>query len=202
MPQGLGLAVTRDLATIVALFLPGFIAVSLFGLTNRQIARNRPALQWALWSLAVSLVLVAPTHAVFGILGWPRSALDPQFYLALLALAIFMGYSAGRLAGTERGRRVTTRLHILLSPWTWVQVLSSRRSVVVHLNDGTVLYGYPRHYTDDPREEIRELYSTQPMVLTEDAETGDEQFILLPETEGVLIESSQIRFIQLLQEEP
>ncbi len=58
-----------------------------------------------------------------------------------------------------------------LPPWVWVEVLSPRSYAVLHLDDGTVLYGYPRRYTDDPRETLRELYLEQPMVLTHDPQS-------------------------------
>ena len=199
MFESLGLAV-QDVATVVVLFLPGFVAVSLFEITNPQIARHRPALQWGLWSLAASLVLFAGTHGIFRLADWPRDALDPEFYLVLLATAGIVGYGLGRLTGSQRGRRITKFFKILLPPWVWVQILSSERYVVVHLNDGTVLFGYPRRYTDDPREQIREVYLEQPMVLARDPESGEEHYVSLPEAEGVLVESSKIQFIEVLPE--
>lgn len=201
MFDSLGLAV-QDVATVVALFLPGFISVSLFQLTTPQIARDRPALLWGLWSLAASLVLFPAVHGVFRLADWPRDALDPEFYLTLLAAAAVLGYGGGRLAGSARGQRITQFLRILISPWVWVEVLSSRSYIVIHLNDGTVLYGYPRRYTDDPREAVREVYIEQPMLLATDAETGKEKYVSLPEALGILVDSSKIQFIEILRSKP
>jgi hypothetical protein len=201
MFQGLGLAV-QDVATVVVLFLPGFVAVSLFEFTNPQIARQRPALQWTLWSLATSLVLFAGTHGVFRTADWPRDALDPEFYLALLGIAAIGGYAVGRSAGSDRGRQLTKSLKILLPPWVWVEVLSSRAYAVLHLDDGTVLFGYPRRYTDDPKEQVREVYLEQPMILARDLDSGEDKYVPLPEADGVLVESSKIRFIEMLRAIP
>ena len=200
MFESLGLVV-QDVATVVVLFLPGFVAVSLFEITNPQIARHRPAIQWGLWSLATSLVLFSAIHGIFRVAGWPRDALDPEFYLTLLGMAGAVGYGLGRAAGSDRGRRVTKLLRILLPPWVWVEVLSSRSYAVIHLDDGTVLFGYPRRYTDDPREQVREVYLEEPMVLVQDAESGEERYVPLPEVEGVLVESSKIQFIEMLRAE-
>ncbi|MHB8683106.1 MAG: DUF6338 family protein [Dehalococcoidia bacterium] len=157
---------TRDLASAITLLLPGFVAVSLFEITNPAIARDRQALQWVMWSLVVSLLLFAAVHGLYALVDWPRSPLDPQFYVGLLLSAILVGYGTGRSAGTERGRHITQQLRILLPPWVWVAVLTQRRWVVVHLTDGTILYGYPQRFTDDPREHTRELYLEEPSILS------------------------------------
>ena len=197
MLESLGLAV-QDVATVVVLFLPGFIAVSLFELTTPQIARDRPALLWALWSLAASLFLFSAVHGVFRVADWPREPLDPQFHLSLLTVGGVLGYAAGRLAGTETGRKITKRLKVLIPPWVWVEVLASRNYVVVHLTDGTRLFGYPRRYTDDPREQVREVYLEQPMVLALDPQSGQEEYVPLPQAQGLLVDSTKIQFIQVL----
>lgn len=197
MFESLGLPV-QDVATVVVLFLPGFIAVSLFELTTPQIARDRPALLWGLWSLAASLILFPAAHGIFRLADWPRDALDPEFYLTLLAVGATLGYGTGRIVGTERGQQITKLLKILIPPWVWVEILSSRSYLVVHLNDGTVLYGYPRRYTDDRREQVREVYLEQPMLLTRDPDSGQERYVPLPEAQGILIESSNIQFIEVL----
>lgn len=198
MFDSLGLAV-QDVAAVVTLVLPGFIAVSLFELTTPQIARDRPALLWTLWSLAASLILYPATHAFFRLAGWPRDALDPEFYLSLLAIAAALGYVAGRLVGSERGRRLTRLAKILLPGAVWVEVLSMRNYVVIHLNDGTLLFGYPRRYTDDPTDSVREVYLEQPMLLTLDPESGEKKYAPLPEADGVLVDSSRIHFIEVLR---
>lgn len=191
-----GLAV-QDLASAVTLLLPGFVAVSLFEITNPGIARDRQPLQWVMWSLAVSMLLFAGIHGVYSIADWPRHPLDPEFYVGLLAAATLIGYVTGRSAGSVRGRNLTRSLRILLPPWVWVEVLSERRWVVVHLMDGTILYGYPRRYTDDPREATRELYLEQPSILSISGQ--DIRYRRLPEADGVLIDSTQIQFIEVMQ---
>jgi len=119
--------------------------------------------------------------------------------LALLGAAALIGYSLGRLAGSKTGGQITRSLKILLPPWVWVEVLSTRAYVVIHPIDGTVLYGYPRRYTDDPKESVREIYLEQPMLLSRDPASGEERYVTLPEADGVLIESSKIQFIEVLR---
>jgi hypothetical protein len=67
----------------------------------------------------------------------------------------------------------------------------------VHLKDGTVFYGFPRRYTDDPREHSREIYLTYPMTLTDTP--GGQAFVEMPRTEGILIESANVLYVQIIQ---
>ena len=99
--------------------------------------------------------------------------------------------------GSAPGGRGTHLLRILLPPWVWVEVMTMRRWVVVHLADGTILYGYPRRYTDDPRERTRELYLEHPQVLS--SVDGNKQYVPFPEAAGVLVESSQIQYIEVTE---
>jgi hypothetical protein len=186
----------KDLASAITLLLPGFVAVSLFEAANPGLARHRQTMQWVMWSLTVSLLFYAAAHAAFVQLCWPHDPLDPEFYSSLLAASSIFGYVAGRLAGSEVGRDLTRRAGILIPPWVWVETMSSRRWVVVHLKSKAILYGYPRRFTDDPRENVRELYITNAMILS-----GEDypRFKPFAETDGVLICSSEIEFVQFLE---
>ena len=199
MFQPLGTA-AKDLATVVVLFLPGFIAVSLFEASNPQLTRIRPSLQWALWSLAVSLVLYAAVFGIYSSFNWPLNALDARLYLPLMVLAAVLGYGCGRLAGTEVGRRLARFFRVFVPPWVWVDVMLSRHHIIVHLQDGTRISGYPRRFTDDPTQDVREVYLEYPYILIETEESGPGEWRAFPQTEGVLIASPQIKFIQVLEE--
>jgi hypothetical protein len=182
------------------------VFISLFEVTNPAISRDRQPLQLSLWSLALGLVLFAGVHRVYAWADWPRNPLDPQFYAGLLVIAALGGYTTGRTAGSNSGREWAHRLRFLVSSWVWVEVMRSRpsasrtgvRYVVVHLLDGTKLYGYPRYFTDDPRETVREVYLEQPHVFG--GEAGKEAYLPLPRAAGVLIESSQVQFIEFLED--
>ena len=70
----------------------------------------------------------------------------------------------------------------------------------MHLIDGTVLYGYPIKFTDDSREDVREVLLTNAYRLMPRSE-GPDVWEKFKSTEGVLVESPQIRFMQLLTED-
>ncbi len=153
-----------------------------------------------MWSLAYSVLLYAAMHALYAWATWPHDPLDPQFYGGLIGAALLSGYLAGRAAGSQRGREITRSLGILLPPWVWVEVLAQRSWLVIHLTDGTTLYGYPRRFTDDPRESVREIYLEQPQIEVD--REGAKQFVPLPETAGVLVDSTQIRMIEVMLPPP
>jgi hypothetical protein len=103
-------------------------------------------------SLALSLVIYAVIHWLYSQLAFPRDPLDPEFFIGLFLASALVGYAAGRGLGSEFGRAWMGRLQILIPPEPWVQVLSAKKWVVVHLTDGTVLYGFPFLYSDQPKD--------------------------------------------------
>src|SRR5215211_1517609 len=141
MFEQFGVAV-QDLGAAIGLLLPGFIFVWVFDLANRATSRDRPDIQSVMLSLALSLVIYAPVHASYSGLALPRDPLAPEFYIGLFLTAAVIGYVCGRMAGSDLGRDVMDGLGILIPPEPWVQALSSKKWVVVHLTDGTVLHGF------------------------------------------------------------
>ncbi|MFA7248538.1 MAG: DUF6338 family protein [Dehalococcoidia bacterium] len=189
-------ALAKDLAAVATFLLPGFLCLALFDLANRRIARQRPDLTWILWSLTISLLIVPLTANVFARLGRSHDTLDPTFYLATIVFAAVTGYLGGRLAGAGFGRGFAHWLGLVLPVWVWIEVFAEARWVIVHMTDGTQLYGFPRRFTDDPREATKELYLTFPSVLT-NTDCGEE-FVALDRTEGVLVDSTRIAYIQVI----
>jgi hypothetical protein len=191
----------RDVSAAITFLLPGFLAVSLFEVTNPSLARDRLPLQWTMWSLATSLLLYSAAYGLYSWFDWPRAPLDYEFFVPRILGSIAIGWTLGWLAGSERGRGLTRRLKLFIRAWVWVEVMSEAvtvsvggrtrkeaRWVVIHLKDGTRLYGYPRRYTDDRREEVRELYITEPHRY--DAEEG--RFLPIPDSAGLLVSTSEI----------
>jgi hypothetical protein len=138
---------------------------------------------------------------------WPRELLDYEFYVPLILGSIVIGWSFGRLAATRKGRSLTKGLKLFIRAWVWVEVLSDRvkvktsekleeqaRYVVVYMKDGPTLFGYPFRYTDDRREEVREIYLTE--VQRMNAET--KKFEPIPNVVGLLVASDRISHITFL----
>lgn len=193
--------VADDIAGAIAFLLPGFLAISTYEATSPTIARNRSVWQWTMWSLTVSLLLVAGLNGVYKLADWPRRATDPEFYSALFGVALTGGYLVGRASGTQYARKLLQPLKLLQPRWIWYEVVQERnRGLVVHLIDGTVLYGYPIKFTDDSREDVREVLLTNAYRLMPRSE-GPDVWEKFKSTEGVLVESPQIRFMQLLTED-
>jgi hypothetical protein len=137
-----GVAV-QDLGAAISLLLPGFIFVWLFDLTSKSTPRDRPDIQSVMLSLSVSLIIYAAVHAFYKWMSWPRDPLDPEFYIGLLLTAASLGYASGRSLGFPVVREALSRAGVLIEPQPWVQALASQRWIIIHLTDGTILYGYP-----------------------------------------------------------
>jgi len=191
--------VPQDVAGAIAFLLPGFLAISAFEAASPSIAKSRRIWQWTLSSLVVSLLLAAAMNAMYGAVDWPHKATDPEFYTGLFVVGWTGGFSLGKLSATERARRLARRLGLLQPRWIWYEVMREEsRYVIVHLVDDTVLYGYPRKFTDDAREDTREIFLTDAYMLINPAH-GPQRWQRFPETEGVLVESPQIRYVQLVE---
>jgi len=192
----------ESITAAIAFLLPGFLAISTYEAFSPSIARDRSIWHWTMWSLIVSLVLVAAMHGLYWSLGLPRDTTDPEFYIGLFAVAIVGGYGTGRLTATSTARDVASRLKMLQPRWIWFEVMSKPgRYVVVHLTDGSVLYGFPIKYTDDSREDVKEILLASPSLLIKGEDGEPDKWEPYPNTEGVLLESTQIKLIQLLEDE-
>jgi hypothetical protein len=192
----------ENIAGAIAFLLPGFLAISTFEAFSPSVARNRSVWSWTMWSLTVSLLMLAAANGLYKELDWPRKPTDPQFYGPLFGIALVGGYVLGRASGTLAAGEVAKKLKILQPRWIWFEVVSApERYVIVHLIDGTVLYGYPKKYTDDSREETREMLLTNVCLLVQGENGERDRWEPYPNTEGILIESPQVKFVQLLTEE-
>src|SRR5438132_3058143 len=188
----------ESLAGAVGFLLPGFLAISSYEATSPSIARNRSVWHWTMWSLTVSLLLVAVIHRIYKEFGWPRETTDPEFYGALIGVAIVGGYACGRVSAFSPVRQLVRRSRFLQPRWIWFEVMREpERYIIVHLRDGTVLYGYPRKCTDDSREDTREVFLTDAHILVK-SRHGSDVWMRFPDTDGVLVESPDNQFVQLL----
>ncbi len=200
MFSGIG-DVAEDIAGAIAFLLPGFLAIAAYEATSPSIARSRSVWQWTMWSLTVSLLLFAALNGLYKLADWPRQATDPEFYSVLFGVALAGGYLAGRASATQRARELLRPFKFLQPRWIWYEVVQEpNKGLVVHLVDGTVLYGYPAKFTDDSREDVREVLLTDAHLLIRQAD-GTDVWERFESTDGVLVESPQVRFIQLLAED-
>lgn len=192
----------ETVAAAIAFLVPGFLAISTFEAFSPTIARNRSQWHWTMWSLTVSLILAAGLSGVYKELEWPRNAKDPEFYGGLFAVAILGGFLLGWLSRWELVQSLAKILGLLQPRWIWFKTLRKQyRYVTVHLVDGSEIYGYPADFTDDSREDVREVYLTDPWLLIRGGPGEEDRWVAFPSTEGVLIESPQIRFIRLMAED-
>jgi hypothetical protein len=191
-----------SIAAAIAFLVPGFLAISTFEAFSPTIARDRSQWHWTMWSLTVSLILAAGLSGVYKELEWPRNAKDPEFYLGLFTVAVLGGILAGWLSRWELVRRLAKNLGLLQPRWIWFETLREPdRYVTVHLLDGSVIYGYPSKFTDDSREDVREVYLTEAQMLIKGESGQEDRWEKFPSTDGVLIESPRIRFIRLMAAE-
>ena len=190
-----GVAV-QDLSAAISLLLPGFIFVRLFDLANRSTRRDRPDLQSVMLSLVISLCIYALVRPIYGVLNLPRQPLDPEFYVGLFLSALILGYFSGRLLGLDVARNLMLLSGILIPPRSWVQALSSNKWVVVHLTDGTVLYGSPLEYSDSPSDTNRVLFLAEPQILSDSPDGAT--YEPLSDALGILLETNRISFIEIV----
>ena len=155
-----------------------------------------------MWSLAVSLPLFAAFTGLYDVAGWPNDPVDPEFYFGLFGSAFLGGFVCGRASTYPRFRDVQRRVGLSDPHSTWVDVMGQRDFyIIVHLRDGTVLFGYPSAFTDDPRKENKEVFLTEAARLRRRDDTDPGEWSAFPSTEGVLVDASTIAFIQLISKE-
>ncbi len=74
-----------------------------------------------MWSLTVSLLMVAVMNGLYKELDWPRRPTDPQFYGVLFGIALVGGYALGRASGTGAARSIAKKLKVLQPRWIWFE---------------------------------------------------------------------------------
>ena len=152
-------------------------------------------------SLVLSLPLFALFSGLYDLFDWSNEPTEASFYLGLFGGAIVTGYVVGGITSNRLVRRLFRRAGVNDPQRTWVDVMAQPDSyIIVHLLDGKVLYGYPSSFTDDPRESVREIYLTNAAILRRKDDKDPGEWEAFGGTEGVLVESPQIRLIQLVSQ--
>ena len=86
-------------------------------------------------------------------------------------------------------------IHLRAHGDLWGRLLRAKVDVYVHLTDGSILFGWPEHYSSDRSQPGPELYLTQVQVWNPD----DSKWVELEHTKGVLLDASQVSRIEFLE---
>jgi len=124
--------------------------------------------------------------------GWPTFALSTVLAV-LLPLPIAAILSRDRHMRLLRWLRISDRSS---RESTWSQVFGEQgdRFVVVHLNDGRRLQGYPMYYSETQEEGV--LYLDQPAWIVDDIENENEQIAVETDQHGVLIHRTEFQLVE------
>ncbi len=197
----------KDFVAILQYLLPGFVSAWLFyGLTSypkpSQFERVVQAMIFTLFT-QVSVNVVEFTLKAIGyywkIGGWTeKTNLFWSFIVALL-IGLLSAYFANNdklhkfLRGDDRNKFKITRENSY--PSEWFEAFLNVTYVVLHLNDGRRLYGWPREWPSMPTEGHFLIF--QPAWLIEDNHEPKQQLIKGVET--ILINVSDVRWVEFLE---
>jgi hypothetical protein len=156
-------------AQVVTYVAPGYIAA--MGYRLRYPTNNRDAGQTLIVSVVASLPLVALVKAL---LPGTQHADQLGDVLALLGVALILGYALALVRDTQRARKALARVGYRLNPEStiYAQTLaklpaSSDAEVIIELKDGRQVLGSPAKGPQYEGDGIKELYLTYPRMRSE-----------------------------------
>lgn len=191
---------SKDTLQFLQYVLPGFLAAWVFyGLTSHpKPSQFERVVQALILTFIVHVILTLIREGLvyvgrtIAIRPWDDMANAAWSVMVALALGATLAFYANndRFHNWLRGRGFTTRTS---HPSEWFSVLSKTVTfVVLHLDDGRRLYGWPKEWPIDP--DAGQFYIMQPSWIGEDGNV-----IELPQTEGVLIRSKDIHWVEFVE---
>ncbi len=192
---------TTDLPVIILLLLPGFIALQLFTWTSHK--RRLSNLETILWLLILSFTLLVPVSLAWHWLDskepTPGAILeDPtsvrlRVAASMYLVALPLGWIAGKLDRARIFEKFMSPLGIDMRRRHDVWYLAFRDSyfVIVYLQSGQQLYGWPAMSTTNRDGSAAEILLEKPHVWSK----TKQEWLEKPELTGIWIDSSKIERI-------
>lgn len=189
--------ISKDAVALLAFLLPGFAAAWLFyGLTSHpKPSQFERVIEALIFTFVVQALLVALKWGLHALSGWiviGQWGRDVGLIWSLL-LAVFLGVFLAYLTNNDsfhkwlRSKGLTSRTS---HPSEWYCVLSQTVTyVVLHLQDGRRLYGWPKEWPIGPDK--GEFYMQEAMWIVEGGTSVD-----MNELEGVLIQVKDVRWVE------
>ena len=206
------MSLSTEALNLLLLFLPG--AISSAVLTTALRRKTPEPLRRLLEAVAFTLVATTVLALVGALLGHapvlPPIALEAGrlvvraggawTLVALVAVAVLLPLPVARILSRDRHMALLRRLGVTSrtsrdSIWADVFTEQGDRFVVLELDDGRRLQGYPRYWSDDPADGF--VYLSRPAWLVRTDE-GTEAGVEVRETgqHGLLIHRDEIRWIE------
>lgn len=196
MTEGL----SGNIIDLVIFLLPGFVCAWVFyGLTSHpkphQFERLVQALIYTFLVrgliIATEWILLAIGNSWFSIGKWDDSS---ETFLSL-ALALVLGTLFAYLVNADALHRHLRRFKLTTRtshPSEWFYIFSEKVTfVILHLNDGRRLYGWPKEWPLEPGK--GQFYMMLPAWILHDGEQQD-----LPELDGILIKAEDVKWVEFL----
>lgn len=199
------------LPLVLFLLLPGFLAINVAILIGRF--RRISAFHGTAWSLLASFFLVGVIYPIYASLvnpphenePWPgllEILVDPgRAPVFVWVLIYFGGLIFGVVYGVADRRGIVESLLLRLKidlgrrGDIWSYQFRDARVVSVYLKDGSLLSGWPEHYSTDRSQPGPELYLTYARIWSTEA-AG---WLELEGVSGVLLHGDEISRIEFLE---
>ena len=201
---------SQETLNALLLVLPGLMAVLIYDTAaprGAAASTSRRLLEVLAYTVTIRVIVVLVTGVRAPVIRMDEGvlALDGTFsraavlLTAVLALALPLAM-AGIVGGdwhmgALRGLRITRRTS-RTSVWHDTFAVEGDRFVVVHLNDGRRLTGYPKWYSTDPSDGF--LFLDEPAWIVEAENDSTRDVLIAPGLHGTLLNREKIHFIEFL----
>ncbi|PZQ02460.1 MAG: hypothetical protein DI587_03250 [Variovorax paradoxus] len=193
----------KDAVALFAYLLPGFLSAwVLYGLTSTPKPSQFERVVEALIFTFVVHVLALATESALTFIGARWKVLGPwndtaanivrACFALLLGFLLALYTNTDRIHAWFRLRGITTRTSF---PSEWFSVLSRQVTyVVLHLEDGRRLYGWPKEWPNEPSK--GHFYIMQPCWIAEDGAQTE-----LSTVDGVLMPAVAVKWVEFMRKE-
>lgn len=191
---------SKEAVALFSYLLPGFLAAwALYGLTSDpKPSQFERVIQALILTFAVH-VTIPFVESALTFIGESTAALRPwddvANNFAKATVALILGLLLAIYTNTDsvhkwfRGKGITTRTSY---PSEWFGVFSTVVTyVVLHLNDGRRLYGWPKEWPNEPDK--GHFFVMQACWISDDGTQTD-----LPDVHGILMPSKEVRWVEFV----
>lgn len=198
------------LPLVLFLLLPGFVTINVAFLVGRF--RRLSTFHGTAWSLMVGFILVGVTYTPYTYLldptsvdgSWPgllEVLVDPRHvpapvWVTLYVAGLFLGvlFGVGDRKGYIGGLFLRLGIDLAKRGDIWESQFRDAQTVRVYLKDGSLLSGWPEHYSIDRSQPGPELYLTYARIWS----TEEADWLDLEGVSGVLLHGDEISRIEFL----
>jgi hypothetical protein len=207
---------TFEAMQILIFLIPGFISETIMNVIvvrkdKSDLGKVIEALIFSLITYVLFSLIVSKSPVALTVVSEAKDGASSTFtlnnnglqYLWLLLFSLVLPLGLGYCMTNDLHMKLLRKIHVTgksARESVWLDLfLNNKRSVIVNLEDGRRITGFPQYYSDDPSSQY--LYIYKPAWIIHNKKDDKDEIIEMKDTGGILITPQQkidtIMFIEI-----